>query len=336
MYYFDNLNASEPDREISDKIAQRSEKIWAGLSLTHSYSQQSTAIQEEIRFNTAQKLKNKPENLIFLSGIKEAIDFSLFTYKPQRIVSVGYCSESEQNFLLLKSTQLEIEYQHFSINFEKEEVLAFLGDKTNTLFYAHHFSLSDFRFFPVKQATKILHRQNSKLFLNLSETIGKLKIAINHIPADYIFASGNLINCPKHSAIGIFEDKELLKKLRAFENQELYLNLFFYQALQKAQKKPQIQFLSTLKEELERLNIPAIQIFFNQQLPCYLKIQLPLINSFRHQSMAVKFDLAHIAAGFETNEKEGKFIIFFSQLATVEEPRILIEKITNLLKWYTK
>ena len=333
-FYFDNFNASKPDSEIKTELSQQ-ENLWASVNGSHKLSQKVSALNEEARAQISRSLNIDSEHILFLEGLFQSIDFALWEKKPVEIISLGFITPEEHDFLVSKSELLGIPYHQTPLEFDKNEVLNFLQNRKNVFIYAHHFSLLAFKFFPVKQASKLLHENNAFLFLNSSETIGKINIDCNHLPADFIFAGGQLINAPRFSAIAIVKSKNLLRKIRQFENPSVYNNLFFEKALAKSLKKSTNQgVLGKLYQKLSDLHLEDIKLIYNKQMPYYLKIELPKFDSFSHQSLEVKFDMENIAAGFIHFNQNELFAVLFTQLEEIENEKLFIDKSIRLIEWY--
>jgi len=333
-FYFDHLKASKPDLEIATEMSSH-KNFWASVNGSHKLSQEVSALNEEARAQISRRLNIDSEHILFLDGLFQSIDFALWEKKPTEIISLGFITPEEHDFLVSKSELLNITYQYTPLEFDKNEVLNFLQNRKNVFIYVHHFSLLAFKFFPVKQASKLLHENNSFLFLNSSETIGKIKIDCNHLPVDFIFASGQLIKAPRFSAIAIIKSKNLLRKIRQFENPLVYNNLFFDKALEKSLTKQNFQsILNKLYQKLSDLHLENIKLFYNEQIPFYLKIELPKFDSFSYQSLEVKFDMENIAASFIHFNQKDSFAVLFTQLGEIQNENLFIDKSLRLIKWY--
>lgn len=203
MIYFDNAATTQVLPEVLSEMNRVALEAWGNPSSIHSIGQKAKVEIDNAREKVANLLSAKTSEIFFTSSATEGIGLMLpnivKTDKIQHIIT----SAIEHSAVLktLKNIDgVEIHYVKLladgSIDLSdlKGKLEKIAGSKLVVLMHANN---EIGNLLPVKKVSELCKEFNALFFVDMVQTVGKYKIALDSLNIDFAVASGHKFHGPK-------------------------------------------------------------------------------------------------------------------------------------------
>ena len=184
----------------------------------------ATKEYEEAREVVARFINAEPSEIIFTKGATQALNLvansaNLLVGTNEEVIT----TEQEHNSSILpwldKSQELGFKVVYIPLNEEYkitvENFKKILNDKTKVVVINHVSNVLGY-LNPIKEITKLAHKQGAVVILDAAQSITNVKIDVKDLDVDFLAFSGHKIYGP--NGIGVlYGKKDLLRKLHVYE-----------------------------------------------------------------------------------------------------------------------
>lgn len=316
MIYFDNAATTQILPEVLDEMNRVFKEAWGNPSSVHTLGQKAKVELDNAREKIAGLLSAKTSEIFFTSSATEGIGLMLpniiQTDHIQHVIT-----SSIEHAAVLKTLNnikgIEIHYVKLLTDgsvdlsdlYEKLEKIA--GSKLVVLMHANN---EIGNLFPVKKVSDLCKEFNALLFVDMVQTVGKYKIALDSLNIDFAVASGHKFHGPKGVGMLFVKSGKAYPPLLFGGSQERNMRAGtentpaiagFAKALEIAMSEidNQIKNISDLKSYfVQKLKSEIPNVKFNgssaeEGLYSILNVSLP--TKLSNELLNIKFDMAGIA-----------------------------------------
>ncbi len=210
--YFDNAATTALRPEVIEAIVESLRSDFGNPSSTHAYGRAAKSSIELARKSIAQLLGCTANEIIFTSGATEAnnwiIRSAVRDLKLKRIIS----SKMEHHAVLYAVKEIATEYGIDLVFVENDksghinlsQLSNLLQDKTPTLVSLMHINNETGCILPIDDVAKLVKENGAYFHSDTVQSVGKLKIDLQHTPVDFITASAHKFHGPKGIGFAFF------------------------------------------------------------------------------------------------------------------------------------
>lgn len=202
--YLDNAATTQLRKEVVEVMTKVLSEDFGNPSSSHAFGRQAKSMLELARKSVAKNLNVSAQEIIFCASATEAINWilrSCVLSGTKRIIT----SKIEHHAVLHTVEQLQKEFNidvkyvkiNFDGNLDKANLTELLSDQVPTLVALMHVNNEVGTVLDLEQISRICKQSNALFFSDTVQSVGKVKIDLQEITADFIVASAHKFHGPK-------------------------------------------------------------------------------------------------------------------------------------------
>lgn len=221
MIYLDNAATTKVSDEVFEAMKPYFYERYGNPSSIHIEGRKARKAVENARYQIANTINAKPEQIIFTSGATEADNLAIMSgvrsldpvRNPHRLCSV--VSSIEHKAILEFSKVLKREYpQIYTYGNTTLDILYLLKTRSSIGFLSTMYINNETGYmFDVPRIGSMCHEFGIKFHTDCAQAYGKIEIDVERDNIDYLSVSGHKIHAPKGVGFLYAKDPETVKPM---------------------------------------------------------------------------------------------------------------------------
>jgi len=220
IIYLDNANTTKPDPEVIKVMLEYLEEKYGapGGEFGHIFDEDAREAVEIAREKIAREINASPEEIIFVSDEIEADNIAIKGVAFQKGNGKVLTSKIERKAIINTVRRLkEFGFETHEISVDREGFIKIEELQNNLndaiLFATHHGNFEIGTIQDVKAISDLVHEKGALLYLDATQSFGKVKINVKKLDVDLMSITAHLIHGPKGIAALYIRDGIKIKPI---------------------------------------------------------------------------------------------------------------------------